>query len=49
MKDKLEMIVRNEKLDSYSLYELKTAGLVIKITFSQYVITKKGLELIKEI
>lgn len=46
MKDKLLKIVNNEYLDSYSIYELKTAGLIVKITYTQYVITKKGLSLI---
>ena len=46
MKDKLQKIVNNEYLDSYSIYELKTAGLIVKITYTQYVITKKGLNFI---
>ena len=47
MKNKLQKIVNNEFLDSSSIYELKTAGLIVKITYTQYVITKKGLRLIK--
>jgi len=46
MKDKLRKIIDNEHLDSYSLFELKNSGLIIKITYSQYVITEKGFRLL---
>ncbi len=46
MKDNLKKLVNNELLDSSSIYELKTNGLIKKITFTQYVLTEKGLKYI---
>lgn len=46
MKAKLNKILNNEELDDSSIYELKRNGLIVKITYSQYVITEKGLKLI---
>ena len=43
MKSQLMKIVNNEYLDSSTLFNLNKLGLILKITYSQYVITKKGL------
>lgn len=46
MKAKLNKILNNEDLDDSSIYELKRKGLIVKITYSQYVITEKGLSVL---
>lgn len=43
MSDKLMKIVNNEYLDYSSIRQLEKEGLIVKITYSQYVITEKGL------
>lgn len=43
MKTKLNKIVNNEHLDGSELYKLTQLGLIQKITYTQHVITKKGL------
>lgn len=47
MKASLNKVINNEYLHYSSIHQLEKKGLIVKITYSQYVITKKGLELIK--
>lgn len=46
MKVQLNKLVNNEYLNSSELYNLNKLGLIIKITYNQHVITKKGLTLL---
>jgi hypothetical protein len=48
MKQNLEKLVKNEYLDSSAIYLLQLEGLVRKITFSQYVLTEKGYNQLKQ-
>ncbi len=43
MRDQLNKIINNEHLDSHSIYKLKIGRYNEKITYNQYVITKKGM------
>lgn len=43
MKAELNKILNNEYLNSSELFKLTQLGLIQKITYSQHVITKKGL------
>lgn len=44
----LNKIINNITLDSSTLHKLSKSGLIKKITYSQYVITKEGLEIINQ-
>lgn len=48
MKKALNCIINNEFLDSSTLFKLSKLGLVLKITYSQYIITEKGFKLLTE-
>jgi len=48
MKDQLNKLLKNEHLNSSELYHLNKAGLIIKITFTQYVLTKAGLTFLNQ-
>lgn len=47
MKDNLQKVVNNEYIDSHEIYLLKEAGLIVKITYTQYVLTEKGFNELK--
>lgn len=46
MKDQLNKIVNNEYLNSSDLFNLNKLGLILKITYSQYVLTERGYALL---
>lgn len=48
MKQALSNLVNNEFLDSSTLFKLSKLGLILKITYSQYIITEKGFNFLKE-
>lgn len=43
MKTELNKLVNNEYLNSSQLYKLEKLGLILKITYTQYVLTERGL------
>jgi len=43
MKIELNKIVNNERVNSSEIFKLTQLGLIQKITYTQHVITKKGL------
>lgn len=48
MKKALNSILNNEFLDSSTLFSMSKLGLILKITYSQYIITEKGFKLLTE-
>lgn len=44
----LNKLINNIPLDPSTLHNLSKSGLIKKITYSQYVITKEGLEIINQ-
>ena len=46
MKIELNKIVNNEHVNSSEIFKLNQLGLIKKITYTQYVLTKKGLQLL---
>lgn len=48
MKKSLNNLINNEYLNNSELFKLNQLGLVLKITYNQYVITKKGFQILTE-
>lgn len=48
MKKSLKRLINNEYLNSSELFKLNQLGLILKITYRQYVITKKGFQILTE-
>lgn len=46
MKIELSKIVKNEHVDFSSIFKMSKLGLIKKITYTQYVLTKKGMLLL---